>query len=64
MLSDNEVIATVAVKDLKAAAKFYEGKLGLRKASREGDALIAYRCGNSVFNVYRSEYAGTNKATQ
>ena len=26
MLSDNEAIATVAVKDLKAAANFYEGK--------------------------------------
>ena len=62
MLSDNEAIATVAVKDLKAAAKFYEGKLGLKEASREGEELIGYRCGNSVLNVYRSEYAGTNKA--
>lgn len=62
MLSDNEAIATVAVKDLKAAAEFYEGKLGLQEASREGEELIGYRCGNSVLNVYRSEYAGTNKA--
>ena len=62
MLSDNDAIATVAVKDLKAAAKFYEGKLGLKEASREGEELIGYRCGNSVLNVYRSEYAGTNKA--
>ena len=62
MLSDNEAIATVAVKDLKAAAKFYEGKLGLKEASREGEDLIGYRCGNSVLNVYRSDYAGTNKA--
>jgi catechol 2,3-dioxygenase-like lactoylglutathione lyase family enzyme len=62
MLSDNEAIATVAVKDLKAAAEFYEGKLGLKEASREGQELIGYRCGNSVLNVYRSDYAGTNKA--
>jgi len=62
MLSDNEAIATVAVKDLKVAAEFYEGKLGLSQASREGEELIAYHCGNSVLNVYRSEYAGTNKA--
>jgi catechol 2,3-dioxygenase-like lactoylglutathione lyase family enzyme len=62
MLSDNEAIATVAVKDLKAAAAFYEGKLGLKEASREGQELIGYRCGNSVLNVYRSDYAGTNKA--
>jgi catechol 2,3-dioxygenase-like lactoylglutathione lyase family enzyme len=63
MLSDNEAIATIAVKDLKAAAKFYEGKLGLKVASKEGEEVIAYRCGNSLLNVYRSEYAGTNKAT-
>ena len=63
MLSDKEAIATVAVKDLKAAAAFYEGKLGLKETSREGDEVIAYRCGSSVLNVYRSEYAGTNKAT-
>ena len=63
MLSENEAIATVAVKDLKAAADFYEGKLGLKETSREGEELIGYRCGNSVLNVYRSDYAGTNKAT-
>ena len=63
MLSDNEAIATVAVKDLKAAAEFYEGTLGLKEASREGEELIAYHCGHSYLNVYRSEYAGTNKAT-
>ncbi len=63
MLSNKEAIATVAVKDLKAAAKFYEDKLGLKEVSREGEELIAYRCGTSVLNVYRSQYAGTNKAT-
>jgi catechol 2,3-dioxygenase-like lactoylglutathione lyase family enzyme len=63
MLSAKEAIATVAVKDLQAAAKFYEGKLGLKEVSREGEELIAYRCGNSVLNVYRSVYAGTNQAT-
>ena len=31
MLSDNEAIATVAVKYLKTAAEFYEGKLGFEK---------------------------------
>lgn len=31
MPNDKEAIATVTVKDLKAAAKFYEGTLGLRK---------------------------------
>lgn len=63
MLSETEAIATIAVKDLKLAAAFYEDKLGLKVTSREGEELIGYQCGNSVLNVYRSEFAGTNKAT-
>ena len=33
MLNTKEAIATVAVKDLKAAAVFYEGALGFEKAA-------------------------------
>ena len=29
----------------------------------EGDELVVYRSGNTVINVYRSDYAGTNQAT-
>ncbi len=63
MLSDINAIATVAVKDLKAAAGFYGGTLELEEVSREGQEVITYRCGSSVLNVYRSEHAGTNHAT-
>ncbi|MES2880029.1 MAG: VOC family protein [Pseudomonadota bacterium] len=63
MLNDKNAIATVAVKDLQAAARFYEDTLGLKKESSEGDDVITYRSGNSMLNVYRSEYAGTNRAT-
>jgi catechol 2,3-dioxygenase-like lactoylglutathione lyase family enzyme len=63
MLSDSKAIATVAVKDLKIAAMFYEDKLGLKVVSREGDQMVAYQCGSSVLDVYQSEFAGTNKAT-
>lgn len=31
MLADSDAMATVAVKNLPAAAQFYEGKLGLKK---------------------------------
>ena len=55
--------ANLAVKDLKKAREFYEGKLGLKPVATEGDQLIAYRSGSTIINVYRSEYAGTNKAT-
>jgi catechol 2,3-dioxygenase-like lactoylglutathione lyase family enzyme len=63
MLGDKDAIANIAVKDLKVASRFYEGKLGLRKLSSEGEELITYRSGNTNVNVYRSQYAGTNKAT-
>ena len=63
MLSDKEAIAMIAVKDVKAAAKFYEEALGLTRLSAEGEEVITYRSGNSALNVYHSQYAGTNKAT-
>jgi catechol 2,3-dioxygenase-like lactoylglutathione lyase family enzyme len=63
MLGDKNAVANIAVKNLDTAGKFYEGKLGLTKIKAEGDALIVFRSGHSLINVYRSEYAGTNKAT-
>jgi catechol 2,3-dioxygenase-like lactoylglutathione lyase family enzyme len=63
MLNDFGAIATVAVKDLEKAAAFYEKTLGLRPRSRDGDEVITYASGSTVLNVYRSEFAGTNKAT-
>jgi len=63
MLSDTEAIATVAVRDLKKAAAFYENTLGLKPKARQGDEVISYGTGATVLNVYRSEFAGTNKAT-
>jgi catechol 2,3-dioxygenase-like lactoylglutathione lyase family enzyme len=35
MPNEKEAIARVAVKNLKAAVKFYEGTLGLRKEAPE-----------------------------
>lgn len=63
MLSDKEAIAMIAVKDLKAAAKFYQDTLGLTPIASEGEEVITYRSGSSAINVYHSQYAGTNKAT-
>jgi catechol 2,3-dioxygenase-like lactoylglutathione lyase family enzyme len=63
MLGDIEAIATVAVRDLKKAAAFYEGTLGLKVKARQGDEVISYATGATALNVYRSEFAGTNKAT-
>jgi catechol 2,3-dioxygenase-like lactoylglutathione lyase family enzyme len=62
MLSDNDAIATVAVKNLDIARRFYEGVLGLSKVM-ENEEVIAFKTGRSTLFVYRSQYAGTNKAT-
>ena len=62
MLSDNNAIATVAVKNLEKSKEFYERTLGLTKVM-ENDEVLAFKSGASTLFVYRSPYAGTNKAT-
>jgi catechol 2,3-dioxygenase-like lactoylglutathione lyase family enzyme len=62
MLSDKDAIATVAVKNLETAKKFYEGTLGLTTVM-ENEEVLAFKTGESTLLVYRSQYAGTNKAT-
>ena len=63
MLGKQTAIPTVAVRNLAAAKKFYEGTLGLKEIDAEGDEVVVYESGDSRLNVYRSQYAGTNKAT-
>jgi catechol 2,3-dioxygenase-like lactoylglutathione lyase family enzyme len=63
MLTDKDVAANLAVKDLKAARRFYEQVLGLQLAGNEGEQLVAYRSGRSMLLVYESQFAGTNRAT-
>ena len=63
MLADKSVMATIPVKDLAAAAKFYEGTLKFKKLEEEGEEAITYQSGDSEIVVYRSKFAGSNKAT-
>src|SRR5262245_54375533 len=63
MLGQYDAVANIAVKDLEIARKFYEGTLGLTKIDAEGKEVIVFKSANSKINVYRSQYAGTNKAT-
>ena len=63
MLGDKNAVANLAVKNLEIAKKFYEDTIGLKPAGGEGNEVIVFRSGNSTINVYRSQYAGTNKAT-
>jgi catechol 2,3-dioxygenase-like lactoylglutathione lyase family enzyme len=63
MLRDTDAIATLAVRDLGTAARFYGETLGLSRAGEEGDEVITFESGDTTINVYRSTFAGTNKAT-
>ena len=63
MLGNKDAMATIAVKDLGVASRFYEGTLGLKRAATEGDGAIVYKTGQSTVLVYQSQYAGTNRAT-
>ena len=63
MLGNKDAAANIAVKNLETAKKFYEDILGLTQVGAEGQELIVFKSGNSTINVYRSQYAGTNRAT-
>lgn len=63
MLGTTDAMATVAVKDMNVARKFYEETLGLERIGAEDSEAITYRAGASTLLVYKSRYAGTNKAT-
>jgi catechol 2,3-dioxygenase-like lactoylglutathione lyase family enzyme len=63
MLGEKEPIGTLAVKDLAVAKKFYQGTLGLKLEDETGAEAHTYRSGGARLIVYRSEFAGTNKAT-
>jgi catechol 2,3-dioxygenase-like lactoylglutathione lyase family enzyme len=63
MLRDSDAVANLAVKDLQVARKFYEDTLGLEPVGTEGNELVSYRSGKTRLNVYRSKWAGTNRAT-
>ena len=63
MLANSNATANIAVKDLERAKAFYEGTLGLSKVDDMGGELIVYKSGDTLINVYHSQFAGTNKAT-
>ena len=64
MLRHTDAVATLAAKDLGVAGKFYEETLGLNRAGDEhDDEVLVFESGDTTINVYRSNFAGTNKAT-
>lgn len=63
MLADKDAIATIAVSDIAKARKFYQDTLGLKPVPSAESDVLTYKSGHANVLVYRSEYAGTNKAT-
>lgn len=63
MLGKADATPMIPVKDLDQARKFYEGKLGLDTKDEMDGEVLAMKSGDTLINVYRSEFAGTNKAT-
>ena len=63
MIGDKDAIATIAVKDIEKARKFYTNILGLKPLPHAEPEVLNYKSGKSSVIVYKSQYAGTNKAT-
>ena len=63
MLGKNDLTPMIAVKDLDRARAFYEETLGLTTIDRLGEEVVSMKSGDTRIDVYRSDYAGSNKAT-
>ena len=63
MLGKTDPTPMIAVKDLDRARAFYEETLGLTTIDTMGDEVVSMKSGDTKIDVYRSEFAGSNKAT-
>ncbi len=63
MLGKADATPMIAVKDIDRARNFYEDTLGLETKEEMGGEVLTMKSGDTVINVYRSEFAGTNRAT-
>ena len=63
MLGKADATPMIAVKDIDRARKFYEDTLGLKTTDAMGGEVLTMKSGDTTISVYRSEFAGTNKAT-
>lgn len=61
MLKDFDSAAIVGVSDLARARQFYETVLGLT-VTKADEYVIEFKTGGTGLVVYKSDYAGTNKA--
>ena len=62
MLGKADATPMIAVTDLDRARRFYEETLGLKTKDEWGEG-VTLESGDTAINLYKSEFAGTNKAT-
>ena len=63
MLRKANATPMIAVRDLDRARRFYGETLGLDAREAMGGEVLEVTAGETLVTVYRSEFAGTNKAT-
>jgi len=63
MLKDRDVSATLAVKDIDKARQFYKDVVGLTPLPAEEADVAPFKTGGGSILVYKSDFAGTNRAT-
>ena len=63
MLGKSDATPMIAVRDIDRAKSFYRDTLGLEPVDEMGADVVTMKSGGTTFTVYRSDYAGTNKAT-
>ena len=63
LLGTRTALATLGVRDLKAAKEFYEHTLGLKPNETREASVQGYHTGGSAILIYTSQFAGTNRAT-
>ena len=63
MLGKADFTPMIAVKDLDRAKQFYTETLGLKPTGEENSEVFMLKSGDTTLSLYRSEFAGTNKAT-
>ena len=63
MLKDKDVTATIAVKDIDRARKFYQDVVGLTPLPATEPSVAPFKTGTGSILVYKSDFAGTNRAT-
>ena len=62
LLKDKSSSAIIAVSDIERARDFYGETLGLEPEGGAEEDMLTFRTGDTRLIVYKSEFAGTNKA--